>query len=224
MSAILEARGVHRHFRAGGREVRAVDGVDLDLGRGELVVLAGPSGSGKTTLLHLLAGLERADAGTVLLDGLRVDRLGGAALARMRLERVGLVFQAENLLPTLTAAENAELTLQVRRVAPAERSRRVGGLFERLGIAGLGGRFPGELSGGEQQRVALARALAGDPAVVIADEPTAHLDAAASAALLDLLAALARERRVGALVASHDPLVIGRADRCLGMRDGRIEG
>lgn len=224
MSTILEARGLRRHFSRGGREVRAVDGVDLDLGRGELVALAGPSGSGKTTLLHLLVGLERADAGTILLDGLRVDRLGGTALARMRLERVGLVFQAENLLSALTAAENAELTLLVRRVAPAERRRRVGTLFERLGVAGLEGRFPGELSGGEQQRVALARALAGDPAVLVADEPTAHLDAAAAAALLDLVAELARERRVGALVATHDPLVLKRSDRVLRMRDGRIVG
>jgi putative ABC transport system ATP-binding protein len=222
MSAILEARAVVKSFGRGAGAVRAVDAVTLAIEAGEFAVLAGPSGCGKTTLLNLLGGLERPDAGSVNLAGSLLERLDARALARLRLERIGFVFQAANLIPVLTAIENAEFTLQVRGVPRAERRRRLGELFRLLGIAGLEARFPGEMSGGEQQRVAVARALAGDPAVVLADEPTANLDSCAAAALLDLLAALSRERGVTLLVASHDPAVVGRASRAFRMRDGRI--
>jgi putative ABC transport system ATP-binding protein len=222
MSAIVTACGLVKSFGSGARRVRAVDGADLAIGAGTFTALAGPSGCGKTTLLNLLGGLERPDAGTISVAGVRTEALDGRALARLRLERIGFVFQAANLVPVLTAIENAELTLQVRGMSRAERRSRLGALFERLGIAGLEGRFPGEMSGGEQQRVAVARALVGEPAIVLADEPTANLDSSAAAALLDLLTQLVRERGVALLVASHDPAAIGRADRVVWMRDGRL--
>jgi putative ABC transport system ATP-binding protein len=222
VKAIVETRGLVRRFAAGGTAVAAVDGVDLRLARGELVALSGPSGSGKTTLLNLLGGLERPDAGTILVDGERVDLLDTAGLARLRRERIGFVFQEANLVPVLTARENAEFVLAVRGVPARERRRTLAALFDRLGLAGLERRFPGELSGGERQRVAVARALAGDPALVLADEPTANLDSGAAAALADLLRGLNRERGTTLLLTSHDPLVLARADRVVRMRDGRV--
>ena len=222
MNAIVEASALVKRFGSGPRAVTAVTGVSLAIAAGDFAVLAGPSGCGKTTLLNLIGGLERPDGGCVAVEGVRLESLDPRALARLRLERIGFVFQAANLIPVLTAIENAEFTLQVRGMARAERRSRLGAIFERLGIAGLESRFPGEMSGGEQQRVAVARALAGDPAIVLADEPTANLDSAAAGALLDLLSALNRERGVTLLVASHDPVVIDRAVRVIGMRDGRI--
>lgn len=223
MTALVQASAVVKRFGSGPRAVTAVAGVSLTIAAGDFAVLAGPSGCGKTTLLNLLGGLERADAGSVAVEGVCLEGLDSRALARLRLERVGFVFQAANLIPVLTALENAEFTLQVRGVPRQQRRQRIAALFERLGIAGLEGRFPGEMSGGEQQRVAVARALAGEPAIVLADEPTANLDSAAATSLLDLLAGLNRERGVTLLVASHDPLVIGRAARVIAMRDGRID-
>ncbi len=222
MSPLVQAIDVVKRFGSGPRTVTAVAGVSLAIEAGDFAVLAGPSGCGKTTLLNLLGGLERPDAGSVVVEGVRLESLDPRAMARLRLERVGFVFQSANLIPVLTALENAEFTLQVRGVPRPDRRRRLGVLFERLGIAGLEGRFPGEMSGGEQQRVAVARALAGDPAIVLADEPTANLDSTAASSLLGLLASLNRERGVTLLVASHDPLVIGRAVRVIGMRDGRV--
>jgi putative ABC transport system ATP-binding protein len=222
MSALLRAHALVKRFGSGPRAVTAVDGVSLALAGGDFAVLAGPSGCGKTTLLNLVGGLERPDAGSVELGGGLLGGLGPAALARLRLERVGFVFQAANLIPVLTALENAEFTLQVRGAPRAARRSRVGALFAQLGIAGLEDRFPGDLSGGEQQRVAVARALAGHPAILLADEPTANLDSAAAAALIDLLASLAREHGAALLVATHDPLVIARAGCVIRMRDGRV--
>jgi len=221
VSIAVAGRGLVRRFRAAGRTVTALDGVDLAVAAGEVVAVTGPSGSGKTTPLSLVSGLDRPDEGAVEIAGVPTAGLDAAALARLRLERVGLVLQSGNLLAALTAGENAALTLELRGFGAAARRRRVAELFERLGIAGLQRRYPGELSGGEQQRVAVARALAGEPAVIVADEPTAHLDSVAAAALLDLVRELARERAVAAVVASHDPLVAARADRTLRLHDGR---
>jgi len=222
MSASVQASALVKRFGSGPRAVTAVTGVSLAITAGDFAVLAGPSGCGKTTLLNLIGGLERPDEGSVAVEGVRLESLDPRALARLRLERIGFIFQAANLIPVLTAIENAEFTLQVRGIPRVERRSRLGVLFERLGIAGLEARFPGEMSGGEQQRVAVARALAGEPAIVLADEPTANLDSGAATALLDLLVALNRERGVTLLVASHDPLVIHRASRTFTMRDGKI--
>ena len=202
--------------------VEAVRGVTFRIDPGEFVVLAGPSGSGKTTLLNLIGGLTRPTDGQVWVDGREIGLLPDRELAEIRLERVGFVFQAYNLLPVLTALENAEFTLLLRGVPTLERRSRVEELFERIGIAGLEDRLPGKLSGGQQQRVAVARAVVGEPALVLADEPTANLDTATSASLIDLMAELNRELGTTFVFATHDPLLMERARRNVRLVDGAI--
>ncbi len=207
----------HDHIR-----VEAVRGVTFRIDPGEFVVLSGPSGSGKTTLLNLIGGLTRPSDGQVWVEGREIGDLPDRELAEIRLERVGFVFQAYNLLPVLTALENAEFTLLLRGVEADERRRRVEELFERIGIAGLENRLPGKLSGGQQQRVAVARAVVGHPAIVLADEPTANLDTATSASLIDLMAELNRDLGTTFVFATHDPLLIERARRNVRLVDGAI--
>lgn len=202
--------------------VEAVRGVTFRIDPGEFVVLAGPSGSGKTTLLNLIGGLTRPTDGQVWVDGRAIGSLPDRELAEIRLERLGFVFQAYNLLPVLTALENAEFTLLLRGVPAAERRSRVEELFERIGIAGLEDRLPGKLSGGQQQRVAVARAVVGNPALVLADEPTANLDTATSASLIDLMAELNRELGTTFVFATHDPQLMERARRNVRLVDGAI--
>jgi len=214
--------GVWKIFSHDGIDVEAVRGVDLTIAPGEFVVLAGPSGSGKTTLLNMLGGLTRPTRGTVEIDGRDLGAMSDAALASLRLERVGFVFQAYNLLPVLTALENAEFPLLLRGEHADERRRRVSTLFETLGIAGLEDRRPGKLSGGQQQRVAVARAVAGEPALVLADEPTANLDSASSEALIDLMLRLNRELGTTFVFATHDSDLMRRAKRLIRLVDGRI--
>jgi putative ABC transport system ATP-binding protein len=213
---------VTRLYRDGDREIRACDGVDLELVRGEFAALAGPSGSGKTTLLNLIGGLDRPDEGTVEIDGESTRDLGDEGLTKLRLHKVGFVFQAYNLIPVLSALENAEFVLLVQGVPPAERRRRVAEVFTELGLAGLEDRRPTQLSGGQQQRVAVARAVAARPAIVLADEPTANLDSTTAENLLDMMHRLNHELGITFLFSSHDPLVLERADRLIRMRDGRV--
>jgi putative ABC transport system ATP-binding protein len=204
--------------------VEAVRGVSLDVAAGDFVALAGPSGSGKTTLLNLLGGLTRPTRGSVRLRGVELTGLNGSQLARVRLAHVGFVFQAYNLLPVLSALENAEFTLLLRGVPEAERRRRVTDLFQRIGMMGLEDRRPAKLSGGQQQRVAVARAVVGRPAIVLADEPTANLDSATSEALLDVMEQLNREERTTFVFSTHDPRVMRRARRLVTLVDGAIAG
>jgi len=213
---VLQAVDLVRDF--GG--VRALRGVSLELRAGELAGLSGPSGSGKTTLLHLLAAIDTPDAGAVRLLGREVSALSRAGRAALRLAHVGLVFAEHNLAPALTLAENAELPLALAGRADA-RARALAAL-ERLGLAALARRFPGQVSSGQQQRAAVARALAGEPALLLLDEPTAHLDSEAAGGLVELVAGLVRERGVAALLASHDPAVLARCDRRLALRDGLL--
>ena len=223
IQATIEAREVSRTFTPrGGATVEAVRGVSVAVFPGELVVVAGPSGSGKTTLLHLLAAIDSPTSGEVLIEGTVVNNLTRAAQAGTRLTRLGLVFSEHNLSPALTVAENVDLPLALRGLPAAECSGRVEAALSRLGVAQLAGRFPDALSSGEQQRVAIARAVAGGPAALIADEPTAHLDSGAAEALLKLLQELVIERRMAAVVASHDPAVISRAGRVIRLRDGAL--
>ncbi len=203
--------------------MQAVRGVTLEIARGDFVAMAGPSGSGKTTLLNLLGGLTRGTRGEVEVGGRALTRLGDRELATLRLESIGFVFQAYNLLPVLSALENAEFTLLLRGVPAAERRRRVMELFGEMGLAGLEDRLPGKLSGGQQQRVAVARAVVGAPALVLADEPTANLDTAASAALLEVMEHLNHEHGVTFIFATHDPRVMERAHRLIRLVDGAVE-
>ena len=218
------AAGLWKIYPQEPQPVEAVRGVSLEIATGDFVALAGPSGSGKTTLLNLLGGLTRPTRGEVWLRGVELTRLSGRALARVRLEHVGFVFQAYNLLPVLSAQENAEFTLLLRGVAEAERRTRVLELFSRIGMAGLDERRPAKLSGGQQQRVAVARAVVGRPAIVLADEPTANLDSATSEALLDVMEQLNREERTTFVFATHDPRVMRRARRLITLVDGAIAG
>lgn len=203
--------------------VHAVRGVTLEIESGDFIAMAGPSGSGKTTLLNLIGGLTRATRGIVEVDGHDIGGLSDRELSRLRLERIGFVFQAYNLLPVLSALENAEFTLLLRGVPAAERRQRVEALFEEIGIAGLEDRMPGKLSGGQQQRVAVARAVVANPALVLADEPTANLDSATSAALLEVMERLNHEHGTTFVFSTHDPRVMERAHRLIRLVDGAVE-
>ncbi|MFP6686019.1 MAG: ABC transporter ATP-binding protein [Polyangiaceae bacterium] len=219
---IVEVREVSKIYRQGEIEVHALNKVSLDLYRGGFSVLAGPSGSGKTTLLNLIGALDTPTEGTITVDGKRLDEVRERDLAELRLRRFGFVFQAYNLIPVLSAYENAEYVLVLQGVAPKERKDRVMAILESVGLQGLENRRPHELSGGQQQRVAVARALAARPSVVLADEPTANLDTTTGNELIDLMQELNRARNVSFVLSSHDPKVIDRADRVIRLCDGRI--
>jgi putative ABC transport system ATP-binding protein len=210
-------------YEQDGINVEAVRGVTLEIAAGEFVVLAGPSGSGKTTLLNMLGGLTPPTRGHVWVDGRDLTGMSERERAQLRLERLGFVFQAYNLLPVLTAEENAEFSLLLQGVPAPERRTRVRELFQRIGMGGLEDRRPSKLSGGQQQRVAVARAVIGQPALVLADEPTANLDSAASLALLDLMARLNREMGTTFVFATHDPSLMDRAKRLIRLVDGAID-
>jgi putative ABC transport system ATP-binding protein len=219
----VRTEGVWKIFQQEAEEVQAVRDVSLTIERGEFTALAGPSGSGKTTLLNVIGGLTRPTRGRVWVAGQEVSEMSNQALAQLRLEQVGFIFQAYNLLPVLTAMENAEFPMLLQGLAADERATRVRELFARTGMAGLEDRRPGKLSGGQQQRVAVVRAVASRPALVLADEPTANLDSASSEALLDVMAELNRDLGVTFVFATHDARVMGRARRLVQMVDGRID-
>ena len=210
-------------YQQASEEVRAVREVTLTIQPGEFTALAGPSGSGKTTLLNLIGGLTRPTRGQVRVGDHELSTLPNHELARLRLEQIGFIFQAYNLLPVLTARENAEFPMLLQGVSSEERTRRVDELFARTGMSGLEDRRPGKLSGGQQQRVAVIRAVASRPALVLADEPTANLDSAASDALLELMAELNRDLGVTFVFATHDARVMDRARRLVQMVDGAID-
>jgi putative ABC transport system ATP-binding protein len=217
-------RQITRTYREGALEVLALRGVDLDIARGEFTSLAGPSGSGKTTLLNIIGVLDKPTSGRIEVAGIDVTRLDKGEAADFRLEKVGFIFQAYNLVPVLTALENAEFTLLLRGVPARERKEKVAPLLERVGLGDMMDRKPHELSGGQQQRVAIVRALATDPALVLADEPTANLDSETSAGLLDLMLELNEELNTTFLFSTHDPVVIERARRVVRLLDGRVDG
>ena len=221
MIPILEARGLTKIYRRGASEVRAVDGIDLDVAAGEFMAIMGRSGSGKTTLLDLLGCLLRPTDGSLAIDGHGVVGASDGELTTIRRERIGFVFQEFNLIPTLTALENVLLPLRYgpRRSDGPARAR------ELLDLVGLGGRAshrPNELSGGEQQRVAIARALVNEPAVILADEPTGELDSTTSARLMETLRALNTDRGVTIVIVTHDAGVAGATDRVVRLSDGRV--
>ena len=219
----VRAEAVWKTFHQEAEEVHAVRDVSLTIERGEFTALAGPSGSGKTTLFNLIGGLTRSTSGRVCVAGRDLTKMSNRELAQLRLTRIGFVFQAYNLLPVLTAMENAEFPMLLQGIPPEDRRRRVRELFEKTGLTGLEERRPGKLSGGQQQRVAVIRAVVGEPALVLADEPTANLDSAASEALLDVMYELNQELGVTFVFATHDARVMERSRRLVRMVDGAID-
>ncbi len=218
---VLRARGLRKEYGKDTGLVRAVDGVDLDVAPGETAAVMGPSGCGKSTLLHLLGGLDRPSAGEVWLAGRRVDQLSERALARLRREVVGFVFQAFHLMDELTAVENVELPGLLAGQSPRAARRRAAGLLERVGLADRAGFLPSALSGGQRQRVAIARALVADPLVVLADEPTGNLDSEATLDVLRLFDSLHAAGQTLVIV-THDSRIAATADRLISMRDGEF--
>jgi putative ABC transport system ATP-binding protein len=221
---VVEARGITKVYRMEGVEVRALDGVDLSVDRGDSLAIMGPSGSGKSTLLGLLGGLDRPTSGSLAFEGRDVARLNDDELARVRNQVVGFVFQNFQLLPRTSALGNVGLPLVYRGLGRAERRRRATEALEAVGLAQRLQHRPSQLSGGEQQRVAIARALAAEPAMLLADEPTGNLDSRSGEEVLELLTRLRAERGVAVVVVTHDAGVAARFDHTLLVRDGRVEG
>ena len=219
--ALIRAAGLRKSYGEGTARVVALDGVDFEVARGELLAVVGPSGSGKTTLLHCAAGLACPDAGTVTFDGVDLAGLDDDARSDLRARSMGFVFQSLNLLPALTVSENIELPLVLNGTPAADMHGRADAVLERVGLAGRGGAQPHELSGGEQQRVALARALVIEPQVIWADEPTGALDSASSQGVITLLRQLADHGRT-IVVVTHSDAVAAVAARRLVLRDGRV--
>ena len=219
---VVLCEGVSRVYGIPPLVVKALDDVDLRVMRGEFVSLAGPSGSGKSTLLNVIGGLDRATGGNVIVEGVNLADLDTGALADLRRDRIGFVFQAYNLIPVLSARENVEFIMGLQGIKGSERRRRALEALDSLGIAELANRRPGELSGGQQQRVAVARAIVTEPSLLLADEPSANLDSESTAGLLRLLQHINREHGVTIITATHDPAVIAFAARRISMRDGRI--
>ena len=223
MTAIVKLEGITKVYQDGKVAVPALRGVDLELQQGDFAAIAGPSGSGKTTLLNIMGGLDKPTEGRVLLEDKTLSDMSRGELSRLRLNRIGFIFQSYNLIPVLTAYENAEFVLLLQKRPAEERRQRVVNLLEEVGLAGLENRVPREMSGGQQQRVAIARSIAPEPALVLADEPTANVDSHIASELLDLMEKLNRENGVTFLFSTHDPAVMERARRLIRLKDGMIE-
>ena len=219
---IVALEAVHKTYKQGALEVHALRGVDLTIAAGEFTAICGPSGSGKSTALNLIGGLDTPTSGTVRLEGTDLSSLGRTALSRIRRDRIGFVFQAYNLVPVLTALENAEMVLALQGMSAAERRAKVTALLDEVGLQGLADRRPDQLSGGQQQRVAIARAIAANPAVVLADEPTANVDSETAERILAMMVQLNADRGVTFVFSTHDPRVMERARRVITLVDGRI--
>ncbi len=221
MSAII-CNDLCKYYQQGDAVIKGLDHVSLVIEEGSFICLSGPSGSGKTTLLNAIGGLDSLDSGEITIDDQRVDQLGKAALADLRLHSIGFVFQAYNLIPVLSARENIEFVMQVQGVPSAERKLRSMKILQEVGLEGMEDRRPAQLSGGQQQRVAVARAIVSQPKLVLADEPTANLDSQSMERLMTHFRELNRSHRVTFLIATHDQRVMEWADRRISMEDGRV--
>lgn len=220
---IVDVRNVSKVYKQGKLEVKAVNNITLCIPKGDFAALCGPSGSGKTTLLNMIGGLDEPNSGEVWVDQINLGRLSRSSLSEVRKNRIGFVFQAYNLIPVMTAYENAEFVLNLQGVKQNECHERVMAVLDEVGLKGLEKRRPDEMSGGQQQRVAIARAIVTRPAIVLADEPTANVDSATAESLLNLMQELNQKKGVTFLFSSHDQRVIDRAKRLITMRDGKIE-
>ena len=218
----ISCKNLCKTFTQGETVVIGLDDVSIDIESGDIVCLSGPSGSGKTTLLNAMGGLDTPDSGEVWVGEHRVDQLAKGARADLRLNNIGFVFQAFNLIPVLSARENIEFVMQVQGVPAAERKQRSDEMLQRVGLAGLQNRKPAQLSGGQQQRVAVARAIVSEPTLVLADEPTANLDSSNAVQLMELFLELNRELGITFVIATHDERVMAYCRRLIRMVDGKI--
>ena len=219
---VMEATGVVKDLGVGVAQIRALKGVDMALKGGELTLLMGPSGSGKTTLLSILGCMLTPTEGTVRVRGDAIAGKNPEDLAKLRRENIGFVFQSYHLFPTLSAADNVRLALDVRGETGADAKDKAHAALDRVGLSSKTRNYPSQLSGGEQQRVAIARAVVGDPSVILADEPTAALDSENGKAIMGILAAIAKDPGRGVLVVTHDPRLVPFADRIIHIEDGSI--
>ncbi len=220
---IVDCIDVSKTYHQGRIEIHALNKVNLSITKGEFVAVAGPSGSGKTTLLNLVGGLDQVDGGSIVVDGNAFDQMSQSQLAHLRLHKVGFVFQAYNLIPVLSAAENVEFVMLLQGIAANERRARAEAILDDVGLEGKYDRRPAELSGGQQQRVAVARAIVSNPSIVLADEPTANLDSKTGDGLLDMMKQMNQEKKVTFIFSTHDQMVMDYARRLVLIRDGRIE-
>ncbi|GJM09028.1 MAG: ABC transporter ATP-binding protein [Lysobacteraceae bacterium] len=218
----LNMLNASKWYHQGNSRIAGLDQVSLQLLHGEFACLCGPSGSGKTTLLNVAGGLDQVESGQVIVDGEHLETMRPAQLSKLRLQRLGFVFQSLNLIPVLSARENVEFVMQMQGVAVSERRTRATEVLAQVGLAGLEDRRPGELSGGQQQRVAVARAIASRPALILADEPTANLDSKTASELMDLLLRINHEDRTTFLISTHDLRITSKAQRILNIKDGKL--
>ena len=220
---IVKCIDVQKTYQQGRIEVQALKDINLSIEKGEFLAVAGPSGSGKTTLLNLVGGLDVSDAGSIIVDGNAFDQMSQSQLAKLRLHKVGFVFQAYNLIPVLSAAENVEFVMLLQGVPANERRERSQAILDDVGLEAKYDRRPSELSGGQQQRVAVARAIVSNPSIVLADEPTANLDSKTGTGLLDMMKKMNSEKNVTFIFSTHDKMVMDYARRLILLHDGRLE-
>jgi len=219
---MVECIDVKKTYRQGKVEVSALNGVSLSIEKGDFVALAGPSGSGKTTMLNIIGGLDLADSGSIMVDGNALDKMTQSELASLRLQKVGFVFQAYNLIPVLSALENVEFVMLLQGVPSAERRELAKAMLDDVGLAGKFDRRPAELSGGEQQRVAVARAIVSNPSIVLADEPTANLDSKNGTGLMEMMKQMNEKKKATFIFSTHDKMVMDYARRLVLIRDGLV--
>ena len=222
MESIVRMQGTTKDYGQGEVTVHALRGVDLNLQKGDFTAIVGPSGSGKTTLLNIIGGLDLPTSGSVEIEGQDITGLSRTALSHLRRDRIGFVFQNYNLIPVLTAMENAEYVLMLQGMSQSRRRERVMDILREVGLEGMENRFPRELSGGQQQRVAIARAIAPEPALVLADEPTANVDSKTGESLLDLMGRLNKDKNITFFFSTHDRNVMKQAKQVVVLKDGMI--
>tara|TARA_B100000700_G_C14960210_1_gene816061 strand:- start:361 stop:1053 length:693 start_codon:yes stop_codon:yes gene_type:complete len=220
---VIETSNLSKHFGLGETRVSAVKNVSFEIEEGEFTAIIGPSGSGKTTLLHLIGGLDSPDEGDITLSGEKIAHMKGNQLSDFRRDHIGFIFQAYNLIPVLSAAENIEYIMMLQGIKKPERRRKVEEILETVGLTGLGDRRPAMLSGGQQQRVAVARAMVSKPDIILADEPTANLDSKTGMKLLEVMKELNREFKLTFVFSTHDEKIMNMATRLIHLRDGSIE-
>ncbi len=220
---VIVTEGVTRVYSGDGVPVHALRGIDLSIECGEFAALVGPSGSGKTTFLNIISGLDTPTDGRVWLNGKLLSRMSGNALSDFRRDNIGFIFQAYNLIPVLTVEENIEYIMLLQKVPKSERHERVLAILDEVGLGGMESRKPTQLSGGQQQRVAIARAMVSQPAIILADEPTANLDSKIGAELLDMMYRLNKQTGMTFIFSTHDPMVMAHARRLITLKDGGIE-